>query len=170
MSGTANWGNSSDLQGPVEIYIGNVNPTTEMEQVVIFLKENAAMNHIADFKVDEIVPLTKVPNPTSRSWKLRVPKRLETYMLSSHCYHQGWQFRKWDFHGPKRRTPTNGQVEMVPRILPRTMVTEAEATMGTSTTTGAVTTEDSVASASMAGATVDGERRNSDGGMGTSEW
>ena len=46
-----------DLQGPVEIYIGNTHPGATKERVEVFLKENAAVNNIHDFKVDKIVTL-----------------------------------------------------------------------------------------------------------------
>ena len=74
--------------------------------------------------MNNIVPLTKVENPRCRSWKLRVPARLQDYMLSVECYPVGWKFRKWDFHGPKQRKTTAGQrtqerVEPVPRLVSR---------------------------------------------------
>ena len=80
--GTADLGDFQVLQGPVEIYIGNINPSISKERIVGFL--NAERNKMADFKVDEIVPLTKVENPRSHSWKLRVPSRLQVFMLSGH--------------------------------------------------------------------------------------
>ena len=51
----------------------------------------------------EKIVFTKVENPRSRSWKLRVPARLQVFMLSEVCYPIGWEFRKWDYYGPKRQ-------------------------------------------------------------------
>ena len=79
--GTADLGDFQDLQGPVEIYIGNIHPSISKERIVDFLVEKAERNKVADFKV---VPLTKVENPCSHSWKLRVPSRLQVFMLSGH--------------------------------------------------------------------------------------
>ena len=127
--GTADFGKFLDLQRPVEIYIGNGNPTINKERIVGFLSENAEKNNVANFKVDEIVTLTKVENPSRRSWKLRVPAPLQEFMLSEACYPVGWEYRKWDFYGPKRQVrgerkePARGQrmqeqVELVARTGP----------------------------------------------------
>ena len=108
------------------------------------MKENAAANSISDFKIDEIVTLNKTPNPPSRSWKVRVPKRCENWMLEPKCYPEGWRFRKFDFHGPKRRAQATGQEDPVLRLAPRAVVTaaEEESMPGSSTTTeGTETTE-----------------------------
>ena len=75
ITGTAIWGSALDLQSGVEIYIGNTHSGATKEKIEAFLKENAAVNDILDFKVDEIVTLDKIPNPPSRAWKVRVPKR-----------------------------------------------------------------------------------------------
>ena len=62
-----------DLEGPVEVYIDNVNPHLTKDRIVEFLERNATQRGVEDFKVEEIVPLTKVENPRNRSWKLWVP-------------------------------------------------------------------------------------------------
>ena len=50
----------ADLQGSIEFYIGRVKPEFHKERIVAFKNKK-------DFKVDKIVPLTKVENPPTRS-------------------------------------------------------------------------------------------------------
>ena len=50
----------SDLQGPVEIYVGNVHSSISRKRIVEFLMENAERNKVVDFNVDEIVPVPVV--------------------------------------------------------------------------------------------------------------
>ena len=47
--GTADLGEFQDLQGPVEIYIGNVNPSISKERIVGFLMDNAEKHKVEDF-------------------------------------------------------------------------------------------------------------------------
>ena len=59
-----------------------------------------------------------------------------------------WRFRKFDFHGPKRRAQATGQEDPVPRLVPRAVVTEAaeeESTPGSSTTSEGMETTEVVA-------------------------
>ena len=65
--GTASLDDFPDLEGSVEVYIGNVNPHLTKDRIVEFLERNATQRGVEDFKVEEIVPLTKVENPRSRS-------------------------------------------------------------------------------------------------------
>ena len=74
-----------DLQGPGEIYVGNIDPKISKEDILTWLGKIAERNVVMDFKVNEILTLTKVENPRIRSWKLRVPAQLQEYMLSARC-------------------------------------------------------------------------------------
>ena len=69
----------------MEIYVGNIDPKISKEAIVTWLGKIAEKNDVVYFKVNEIVTLTKVENPRIRSWKLRVPARLQEYMLSARC-------------------------------------------------------------------------------------
>ena len=76
----------------MEIHVGNVNPQISKEAVVDWLARNAERNRVANFNVDKIVTLTRVETPRIRSWKLRVPARLQDYMLSKMGYPVNWEF------------------------------------------------------------------------------
>ena len=128
-TGTANWGSAVDLQCGVEIYIGSTAHHSTKEKIQEWLYEVAATNNVDDFRVDDIVTLNKTPNPPTRSWKVRVPKRFEKWMLDPNFHQEGWRFRKFELHGPKRGVQATGQEATSPRRAPRsppkTVVSEA---------------------------------------------
>ena len=146
-TGTANWGSALDLQCGVEIYIGNTHPLTTKERVESWLYEAAAAHNVSNFNVDDVVTLNKTPNPPSRSWKVRVPKRFDKWMLDPCFYQEGWRFRNFDLHGPKRGVQATGQEATLPRPAPRS----PPKTVVTKATTEATTEESTPRSSSLEG-------------------
>ena len=82
-----------DLAGPAEFWVGNTRADTSKEKVEEVLKQAADNNKIVDFKVEEVVCLTKEEHPRTKSWKVTVPARLRENMLKPEMYPAGWTFR-----------------------------------------------------------------------------
>ena len=130
LTGTANWGSAVDLQCGVEIYLGSTSHKSTKELIQKWFYEVAARNNVDDFRIDDIVTLNKTPNPPTRSWKVRVPKRFEKWMLDPNFHQATWSFRKFEPHGSKRGVQTTGHEATSPRRAPRSppKTVEPEAT------------------------------------------
>ena len=92
-TGNANMAGLEDLAGPAEFWIGNTRADTNNEKVAEVLKQAADNIKVIDFKVEEVVCLTKEDRPRTRSWKVAVPARLKEVMLDPQMYPPGWTFR-----------------------------------------------------------------------------
>ena len=128
LTGTATGGTAAKFQRGVEIYVGNTPGYVTADDVRDTLYERANTQPFAgEFQIDDVVTLNKHPNPQTRSWKLRVPKRCESEALNPDNYPEGWRIRKFDIQGSKRGA--TGQEIPVPRkghqSPPKTVVTEA---------------------------------------------
>ena len=98
-----------DLAGPATFWIGNTRADTDESMMSEILHKAAENIEIPDFKVEEVVCLTKESHPRTRSWKVTVPARLSENMMQPEMYPAGWTFRpftKWH-NGPNKR-PESG--------------------------------------------------------------
>ena len=92
-TGNANTAGLEDLAGPAEFWVGNTRADTSSEKVMEVLNQAAENNKTTNFKVEEVVCLTKEDKPRTRSWKVTVPARLKEVMLDPQMYPSGWTFR-----------------------------------------------------------------------------
>ena len=92
-TGSANMVGLEDLAGPAEFWVGNTRADTSEDKVGEVLKQAADNIKITDFKVEEVICLTKEALPRTRSWKVTVPARLRDHMLNPEMYPAGWTFR-----------------------------------------------------------------------------
>ena len=90
-----------DLAGPAEFWVGNTRADTVKEKVEEVLKLCADKQSLVDFKVEDVVSLTKEENPRTRSWKVVVPARFKEVMSNPAMYPPGWSFRAFR-SGPRR--------------------------------------------------------------------
>ena len=90
-----------DLAGPAEFWVGNTRAPTVKEKVEEVLKLCADKQSLVDFKVEDVVSLTKEENPRTRSWKVVVPARFKEVMSNPAMYPPGWSFRAFR-SGPRR--------------------------------------------------------------------
>ena len=81
--------------------MGNTRADTVKEKVEEVLKLCAEKQSVQDFKVEDVVSLTKEENPRTRSWKVVVPARLRDVMSNPAMYPPGWSFRAFR-QGPRR--------------------------------------------------------------------
>ena len=92
-TGNANMVGLEDLAGPAEFWVGNTRADTSNEKGEDVLKQAADNIKIIDFKVEEVVCLTKEDRPRTRASRVTVPARLRDHMLKPEMYPAGWTFR-----------------------------------------------------------------------------
>ena len=92
-TGNADMVGLEDLAGPAEFWVGNTRADTSKEKVMEVLKQAADNIKVVDFKVEDVVCLTKEEHPRTKSWKVTVPARLRENMLKPEMYPAGWTFR-----------------------------------------------------------------------------
>jgi hypothetical protein len=64
----------------------------------------AEYHQVAGFVVEKVAPLTSVPNPRSKSWKILVPARLKEVLEKTEMFPKGWIARPFTFYsGPRRQ-------------------------------------------------------------------
>ena len=92
-TGSANSEGLLDQAGPGYFWIGNTRADTDKDKVEDLLKIAADNLEVQNFKVEEVVCLTKDPHFRTKSWKVAVPSRLCETMLKPEMYPAGWTFR-----------------------------------------------------------------------------
>ena len=101
-SGTSNLPQFVDLAGPAEFWVGNTRSSTTKEEMEETLVTSAKALDNEDFKVEQVVCLTKDENPRTRTWKVSVPARFREVMGNPGLYPPGWSFRPFTV-GPRRK-------------------------------------------------------------------